>query len=251
MLILLVLSNCNIIESLKDVEPTHEGILETQGIAISSAKPDQVSISFQITTIEKTAAQALNENNDLVKKSILALKGNNLTNDEIGTSDFSIDSAYDYLNYQNGTSYTVFKGYKIQTTLNILTKKIDLAGSLIDSVISSGVQQINSVNFQISKEKRKILEEELLVEAVKNAKDKADLALGALKTKVNGLKSISLDNTPQPHIYKEQFAKNAEAYDLVSSGASNLYAQNQDIHVQVSVIFTVARDPEIVSVFNP
>jgi len=221
--------------------------IQTVGTASASLKPDQVYMSFSISSIDQTASEALADNNEILHKAFMALKMTNLTDDEIGSSSFSIGPAYDNIYNSNGTSTTVFRGYQVSSSLNILTQKIELAGSLVDAVISQGVKQVNSIEFQISKEKKKQVQDELLTQAVKNAKHKADLALEPLKAKVKGLVKLDLDNNqPQPH-YNAKIYSRANALDV--GGRTNLYASNQDVYVQVNAEFEIGQGIDVASVF--
>lgn len=247
LLLLFPLITCNIYTIESESKPLRPiNTIKTIGSASASIKPDQVSLSFSMTSLAKTASQALAENNEILKGAIINLKAANLKEEEIGTSSFSIGPAYDNVYFNNGTSSNVFKGYQVSSSLIVLSKKIELAGSLVDTVIKSGVKQVNSVEFQISNEKRKELQDQLLTQAVKNAKEKADLALEPLKARVNGLVSLDLAST-QPQRYYPKALNRAVAYDAIES--TNLHASNQDIIVEVTAVFEIGQGIDVSSVF--
>ena len=247
LLLLLPLITCNIYTPKSESNTFHPiNTIKTIGSASASIKPDQVSLSFSISSLSKTASQALAENNEILKGAIINLKAANLNEEEIGTSSFSIGPAFDYVYFNNGTSSNVFKGYQVLINLIVVTKKIELAGSLVDTVIKSGVKQVNSVEFQISNGKKQELQDQLLTQAVKNAKEKADLALEPLKARVNGLVSLDLANT-QPQTYYPIASNSKIAYDAIER--TDLHASNQDITVEVAAVFEIGQGIDVSSVF--
>lgn len=245
----LSLSCSNLISIGSKSHAFEEEIIEVKGISALSVKPDTISISFQVTTLRDSASAALSENNEILNKAIFSLKDSNLTENEIGTSGFSLGPSYKYINYHNGTSQNVFEGYKVQTTLEIKTKKLENAGALIDSVIKAGVSQVNSINFEISKELEKEIKDKLLVEAVTDAKQKAELALSALKAKIKGVLQVDLDKSPEVFpIYRNKAVPAAMAFDAVAENTS-VYVKSQDVKVEVYVIFSISQGAEIESLF--
>ena len=186
LLLLLPLITCNIYTPKSESNTFHPiNTIKTIGSASASIKPDQVSLSFSISSLSKTASQALAENNEILKGAIINLKAANLNEEEIGTSSFSI-------------------GQKQE------------------------------------------LQDQLLTQAVKNAKEKADLALEPLKARVNGLVSLDLANT-QPQTYYPIASNSKIAYDAIER--TDLHASNQDITVEVAAVFEIGQGIDVSSVF--
>ena len=63
----------------------------------------------------------------------------------------------------------------------------------IDTAVESGVNDLSSISFSLSDEKSKLIKNDLLKQAVADAKNKASIAASALGLKVIGVKSIIID----------------------------------------------------------
>ena len=80
----------------------------------------------------------------------------------------------------------------------------------IDTAVQAGVNDVSSIYFSLSDEKSEAIKNELLKQAVVNAKSKADIAAAALGLHVIGVKSINIESVggfpplpPQPFLAQE------------------------------------------------
>ena len=236
--ILLIFSINSLISGLEKTE----GTLRVHGSAIVSTKPDQVYITFQITTLKATAYDSLQENNRIIANTVSALTQINLAKDEIGTANFNLAPFYQAIYHQNNnTNENIMKGYQTTNTLIIKSNKLDLAGSIIDTAIKSGIKNIQSVEFQVSPSVLKSLQNEMLELSVKDAKNKAELALKPLNGKIVGVKSMSLTSQqPSPRPVPMAFNRAAVAHDIVAK--TDVYASNKDVNVGVDIEFYVTEE---------
>jgi len=185
-----------------------------------------------------SAKESLKNNNQIITNAISALTQLNLTNNEIGTSDFNLGPSYQYIYYHNNTSSNIFKGYQVTNTLIVKTNKMDMVGNIIDTAVKSGVENIQSVDFEISPSLFQSVHDDMLQNAVRNAKSKAELALKPINGKIVGIKNINLNQKATPRPVPMYQAKAAAVANFVS-GSTEVYAEKKNLNVGVDVQFYV------------
>lgn len=213
-----------------------QGTLSVHGSATLSLKPDQVIITLDVKTLSQTAKESLYESNQIIAKAVVALTQINLSEEEIGTSNFNLLPIYEYIYHEKNHSQSdVFKGYQTSYTLIVKTNKLDMAGIIIDAAVNSGVKNIRSVDFEISPTILKDTQDGMIELAVKDAKNKAELALKPLGGKIIGIKSVNFDHHPTPN-YRDYSISNAKSYDVAES-TTEIHAQSKDVKVGVNIEF--------------
>jgi hypothetical protein len=217
--------------------PSREKVLSVTGNAISSVKPNLANISFGVEIQEKTAKDALDANSELMNKVVAAIKQVGITDSEISTSQFNIYPVYD--NYEDkltGRYTQELIGYRVSNIINVETEKLDSLASIIDGAVNAGVNRVDSVYFSLSPELASKLKDELLAEAVLNAKSKAEMALAPLNYKIIGVKAVSLSEFSMPYpMPMYDMAYGAEK----SSAPTPIFSSDQDVNTSVNVVFLI------------
>src|ERR687891_2660149 len=188
------------------------------GSAQTMVKPDKVTLSLSVETTNTTANAALNANSEAMNKALNALKVAGVPENETSTSFFNISPNYNLTNQQEGQdqyfpppienrdiiSYTVTNSITVDS-YNLLN-----VSQWIDTAVQAGVNDISSIYFSLSDEKSEAIKNDLLKQAVADAKSKADIAAAALGLNVIGVKSINIESTggippspPQPLFTRE------------------------------------------------
>ncbi|GBC75398.1 26 kDa periplasmic immunogenic protein [archaeon HR06] len=183
--LILALDNNRIIAP--TVIPAKENILTVTGEGKISEKPDLVTINLGVLTEGKEAQEAVEKNSEKMNEVIKALK-EFLEDREIKTTYYSLYPKY---YYQEGRE-PIIVGYVAQNNIRIETKKIDLAGKIIDLSVEKGVNQIQGIHFSFSEELKKDLKLKLIKMAVEDAKEKAQTLIDSLGVKILGIKSIQI-----------------------------------------------------------
>ena len=162
-----------------------------------------------------------------------------ITNDEISTTDFTIEPVYN--NTGPYPPYNEYKneliGYKVSNTLVIKTTKLGLAGNILDTAVAAGANRVDGVSFTLSPEKQQSVQDSLIGEAILDAQSKAQKALTPLGQKIIGVKSVSISefNMPQPMPLYHANAMMGAA----PSVQTPIFASNQDITTSIDVIFLI------------
>jgi uncharacterized protein len=116
---------------------------------IVRARPDQATISSGVRTVAATAVEAMAQNAKQMTSLIAAIKAKGVKADDIQTSGISLSPEYDYNNVQPGKSPR-FVGYAVSNTVNVTTTKIDTLGTLLDTMVAAGGNQIQGPTFSIT-----------------------------------------------------------------------------------------------------
>lgn len=206
------------------------------GSAFARLQPDRVAISIGVETTEKTANAALSENSELMNGIISELRHQGLKPNETSTSSFNIYPLYNYT--ESGTRLNV-SGFTVTNSIQIESSKLDNVSEWVDTAVASGANNINSIDFTVSKNKLEDTKNSLIIDAIANAEQKADIAASAVGLKVIGVKSINVEGSttippfPPGPFFREDVAAQAGA----ASPATPILAGEQEVSTSVSGIF--------------
>lgn len=215
------------------------------GNAQTMVKPDKVTLSLSVETTNKTASEALIANSRAMNNTLDALKGAGVLENETSTSFFNISPNYNItreedfppIETQDIISYTVTNSITVDS-YNLLN-----VSQWIDTAVQAGVNDISSISFSLSDEKSEGVRNDLLKQAVENAKSKADIAASALGLKVIGVKSIIVEGLdgfppippPQPLLAKEAVAAAAPE----AGPPTPIIAGEQEVTSNVNIVFLI------------
>jgi uncharacterized protein YggE len=166
--------------------------------------PDQAFISISVETKGNNATDVKKQNDASVEKVVQYLKRSKLQQSDIQTRRVSLNPQYDY----DKKKYS----YNATQTIEILLRDLSYYDTLMEGLVDSGINRINTVEFKSSKLEQHQSEARKL--AMQDAKLKAQDYVSVLGQKVGKAISIS-DNT---QIYNPQPVMYAMAMDKAESG---------------------------------
>lgn len=203
------------------------------GSATTQTKPDKVTVSLGVETTNAKAKTALATNTELMNKIINALKIAGVSENETSTSSFTITPNRDYTIDKNQGKLV---GFTVSNSIQIDSYNVNDSSEWIDISVSSGANNVNNIYFSVSDKKLEGIKNELLKEAIGNAGEKADIAASALGLKIDGIKTVNIDQaTPfftEPTLYTAEPSK----IDGVSA-PTPIIPGEQQISMSVSIIF--------------
>jgi uncharacterized protein len=211
--------------------------LFVSGSASNQTKPDRVTVSLGVETTNATAEEALASNSDLMNKVLNALKAAGVQENETSTSTFSITPNY---NFSADTNEGRLIGFTVSNSIQIQSGNIENVSKWIDTAVTSGANNVNSIYFSLSDSKMNEIKNSLLKDAIDNAKAKADIAASAAGLKVIGVKSINVEdsgNLPPP--IPVPFAKSFATAEAAPSPPTPIVAGEQEVSVSVSMIYLI------------
>ena len=109
------------------------------------AKPDMAVINVGVLTQAATAREALTQNTQSMEKIFASLKASGIEAKDIQTSNFMVNPRYQY--DQNNAQPPRVIGYDVSNTVSVSVRKLDTLGTVLDTVVSEGSNQINGVMF--------------------------------------------------------------------------------------------------------
>ena len=129
------------------------GAISMTGTGEVSGKPDMAIISSGVVTQGKTARDALNANTQAMNRIFEVLQSADIEMRDIQTSSFSVTPQYVYSDRRDENGYQrppQISGYQVANTLTVQVRDLDNLGTLLDSVVSVGSNQINSISVAVS-----------------------------------------------------------------------------------------------------
>jgi uncharacterized protein len=203
------------------------------GSATTNIKNDKVTVSLGVESADKTAQNALSSNSKLMNNIINALKGSGVQENETSTSSFTINPNYNYSEY--GSKGDLI-GFTVSNSIHITSSNIDSISQWIDTAVKNGANIVNEIYFSVSPNKLDKIQNGLLIEAVGNAKSKADLVAEAAGLKIAGIKSITIGESGLPPVPGPipVYSKSV-AFDETSS--TPILAGEQEISATVSIVY--------------
>lgn len=177
--------------------------VESFGESKIEIKANKASIIVSYEARAKTAEEAQKNNKEVSVKIILNLKNNGLKEEEIETLSYYVNPQYDW---KDGKQ--IFREYLAVHTLKISTTDINKIGSYIDAAMTGGANRIDSINYELTKEKENELKEQVLKEAAENARNKAEAIATGSGSKIKKL--VSIQDTSfnyQPWVYRVDYVK--------------------------------------------
>jgi uncharacterized protein YggE len=217
--------------------PSREKTISVSGQATTFVEPDRLNIRFGIEVQKPTAKEALDENSAQMNKVIEAIKSAGINDDEITTSQFSIYPVYEsYQEKETGIYKQRLTGYSVSNIIQVKTPKLDLVSEIIDAAVDSGVNRVDSVWFSLSEKKQQQVSDDLLAEAIKNARSKAEKALVPLDHQIIGVKYVSLSDggyypPPMPYYGAMDFA--------MEKSATPIFSSDQQVSASATVVFLI------------
>lgn len=110
--------------------------------------PDRATISIGVQTRAATAAEAAAQNSRKQRAVIDAIKAKGVPAEQISTSGFNVipETRYD----REGQAAPKTTSYLVTNMVIVELRRIDLVGPVLDAVLASGANQINSLSFGVA-----------------------------------------------------------------------------------------------------
>lgn len=219
--------------------PSREKTLSVTGTATTKVKPDLLVVQFGVEVQEKTAKEALDSNTQKMNAVVAAIRSAGVSENQISTSQLTIYPVYEsYQEKESGIYRQRLVGYSVSNIIRVETPNLNLASAIIDSAVQAGTNRVDSVYFTLSPQRQTQVSDDLLSQAIENAKTKAGKALTPLNYEIIGVKHVSLSEfgvypPPTPMYYGAMMDK-AEAVMNTP-----IFSSDQSVTSTASIVFII------------
>jgi len=188
--------------------------------------PDIAYISIGVHTQNASAKAAVAENSTQAQAVIAAIKGTGVADKDIQTTDFSIYAQQQFDTDGKPTEII----YVVNNTVYVTVRDLNKLGGLLDSTVSSGANNINSIQFDVD-DKTDALSQARQA-AVTDARKQADELTKATNVGLGEVQTISYYDSTAP--ITVQYAK----ADMMTAGASvPVQAGSMQISTTVTIVY--------------
>ena len=134
-------------------------------------------------------------------------------------------------------------GYTVTNSITVDSFNLLNVSQWIDTAVQAGVNDVSSIYFSLSDERSEVIKNDLLKQAVANAKSKADIVAAALGLNIIGVKSINIESSggfppspPQPFLAQETAGAAASP---TAGPPTPIIAGEQEVTSSVDIIFLI------------
>ena len=212
--------------------------LTVSGQSTLEKPADQMHIQIGVVTDAEQAQTAMSDNSKKMNDVIAALQEAGLTKEEYSTGRFQVHPRYapPPRNPQPDWKPQI-TGYQVINSIHVKTKKLDLAGDLLEAATEAGANNIDSINFDLADPRKH--RAEAITAATANAKSDAEALASASGQKLVRILQISLDHAPvQPLM--EMRAMRGMAMDGAEA-APPIEPGDVTVHANVTIVYEIAQ----------
>ena len=210
-------------------------LILTQGMAEVMGQNDSARISVAVVTQGRNLERVSSENAGKTKAVIQAIKGLNIKDLKLKTSNYRVTPQRDYK-----ARPPKIKGYDVHNAIEITLEGFEpepLSGHvsmIIGKALESGSNNINHIQFYIKN--KSALEKEALKQSTQQAMDRARTLAEAAGVKLKRIVSLS---TLPIHIPSRPHMLRAAGMKTEASAAPPIEIGESQIRVQVSIAYEI------------
>ncbi|MGX1307612.1 uncharacterized protein YggE [Amorphus suaedae] len=164
----------------------NRSILTVTGQGEAHAAPDMATITVGAVSEADTASDALAQNSKQVSAAIDALKADGIEARDIQTTGFSVSPRY--VNTREANTAPRIDGYRVTNSVVVRVRKLDTLGSLLDTLVKAGANDIGGISFGISEADK--FQDTARIAAIADARHKAELYAEAAGVRLGQIRSI-------------------------------------------------------------
>jgi uncharacterized protein YggE len=210
-------------------------LILTDGMAEVTGQNDSAKVSVAVVTQGQNLERVSSENAGKTKAIIQAIKGLNIKDLKLKTSDYRVTPQRDYK-----ARPPKIKGYEVHNAIEITLEGFELeplsknVSRIIGKALESGSNTINHIQFYIKN--KSALEMEALKQSTQKAMDRARTMAEAAGVKLKRIVSLS---TQPIHIPTRQHMLRAAGMKTEDSAAPPIEIGESQIRVQVNIAYEI------------
>lgn len=202
----------------------NDGEIVVSGNATVWVAADMATLQVGVETVTTDVTKGQSDNAAAISAILTALKDAGVADEDLSTSNFNVYSGYDY------SGKNPVRNYTVTNMLTVTVRDLDKVGSLIDTAVAAGANQIYGLNFLSSKENEAF--QKALTRAVEDAKAKAETLAQAAGVTLGALEEISSASTGYDYGV-------SNVYDAkeMNAGGSTIVAGDVQVYATVTLTY--------------
>lgn len=213
LLTLVVLMTTSLFASAQSYDPRRT--VHVEGQAQAHVVPDRAVITLGVETEGPNAATVKADNDKSVRTMLSALKKIGVKDENISTTSLSLQPVYNY----RPDGRREFVKYVMRNTVVVTIRDLSMFDAILSQGVISGGNVVDDIAFAVSNEKA--IRDSLRIEAVKDARTRAEAVATAAGTRVGKPITISATNgyhDPQPYLRNVMMKAEDASGSTVSGG---------------------------------
>ncbi len=192
------------------------------------SRPDMASIRTGVETEAVKAADALEDNTEIMTRMLASLKQAGLEDRDIATTQFSVQPRYQH--FKTGRAPRII-GYRVSNSVHITVRKLNELGTILDRLVTLGSNRISNIQFGISNPDNAL--DEARGEAMRKVLAKARLYAKAAGVNLGVITSIREQaRSPRPLAYRASRKRSAAPVPI----APGQHKTSVTVHVTWSLV---------------
>ena len=219
----------------------NKNTISVNGFFSEEVQPDQAELYITIRTDTKNAQDAQTYNSETSNKVFKALKDNGIKDKDIETINYRVELIEEW---DQESQKTIRKGVRAVNSIKVTLTDLQNTGKILDSAASvepsaKTIVEVDNIQFVLSQEKQRKVNEDLLAKASENARKKADAISKSLGISIVEVNSVSESNVYIPAPYYQQLSM-AEADSGAAKISTPINPSEVTATASVNVIFKFA-----------
>ncbi|MFP6723318.1 MAG: SIMPL domain-containing protein [Candidatus Poribacteria bacterium] len=224
MTVLMACSDTNIIVP----DSTQSKGIRVSGTGIVKASPDIIHASIGVQTFDEKAKTAVDINNEKINAIFSALTEKGVSKTDFETVSFNI---YPQRDFRRDPPNQIV-GFQVNNTISVTIRNLNHVGEILQATIQAGANNISGINFTVEDVVK--VREKARVEAVKDAKQKAESMAETLGVKVGKVISLNETGGNYPPVVRREYDVTMADAEVPIQTPSEL-----EISITVEIIFEI------------
>lgn len=211
--------------------------ISVRGTGIVSTTPDTASVMLGIQTTNESLQAAQDEVTQRLSNVTQTLTEAGVAEEDIQTAQYTINPIPEY---DRDGNYVGIQQYEVSVALTVTVHDLDLLGTLLDSTVGAGVNDIWGISLYV--DDTSAAASEARAAAMNEARARAEEYAQAEGLLITGVYSIEEQSAPEPQSMRMDVAM--ESDQAATSGGAEampvpISPGSQEIRVDVQVLYIV------------
>ncbi len=193
-------------------------------------KPDLARVGFAVVSEGDKPEELQKENAEKMKASLDFIKSQGIEEKDIKTTGYNLSPRYEY---DEKKKKTFISGYTVSESVSVRIKDFDKIATIVGQLPSLGINQINSVNFEVENPEKYLVEAR--EDAFKKAFAKADAM--ARQNHVRLGRVITFSENSGGGIYPRYFAAEIAGKGGPDFAPAPIEPGTEEVNIFVSVTY--------------